>query len=57
MESQYLSVLRDLKDVRTSKPKIKKLVHKVYHFFRSSEFQCTVKGCGESHVVHDFSLN
>jgi hypothetical protein len=57
VEYQYLGLLRDLKDVRTSASKIRTLVRKVYHFFRSARFRCTVKGCGESHLVHDFSVN
>jgi site-specific DNA recombinase len=57
VEYQYLTLLRDLKDVRTNGHKLRKLVHKVYHFFRSSKSICSVEGCGKPHFVHDFSLN
>lgn len=48
VDYQYLSLLRDLKEVRTSERKIKGLVTKVYHYF---------KGLGLEPGKDDFSLN
>lgn len=57
IEYQYLSVLRDLKDVRTSGAKFKKLVHKVYHFLRSSKLDDQAEDMVRKHPPHGFSLN
>jgi site-specific DNA recombinase len=52
-----LSVLRDVKEVRTNERKLKILVRKVYHFFRSSKIDDQAKGVVRKCRPHRFNLN
>jgi hypothetical protein len=53
----YSSLLRDLKDVRTSEVNLRKLVSKVYHFFRSSKLDDQTESAVRKYRPHKFSLN
>jgi hypothetical protein len=55
--SQRLNLLRDVKEVRTNERKLKILVRKVYHFFRSSKIDDQAKGVVRKCRPHRFNLN
>jgi len=57
IEYANLSRLRDLKEDRTSEIKLKKLVHKVYHFFRSSKLDGQAGSAVRKCRPHGFRLN